>query len=38
MRERDHSEILGLRGRKILKIDLQKVGWDVEWIYLAQDK
>jgi hypothetical protein len=38
MRERDHSEIVGVDGRKILKIDLQKVGWGMEWIYLAQDK
>ena len=30
------SEIIGVDARKMLKMDLQKVGWDVEWIYLAQ--
>ena len=38
MREREHSEIIGVDGRKFPKVDLQKVEWDVEWIYLAQDK
>jgi hypothetical protein len=38
MREIDHSEIVGVDGRQILKIDFQKVRWGVEWIYLAQDK
>lgn len=34
--ERDHSEIVSVDVRKMLKMDLQKVGWEVEWIYLAQ--
>jgi hypothetical protein len=38
MRERDHSEIIGVDGGKCRKVDLQKVKWDVEGIYLARDK
>jgi hypothetical protein len=35
LRERDSSEIVGVYE---MKIDLQKVGWGVEWIYLVQVK
>jgi hypothetical protein len=37
MNERDHFEDLSVNGRIILKSVLQKYGWRVCWIHLAQD-
>jgi len=38
LRERDHLEELGVDGRIILKMDLQEVGWGMDWIDLAQNR
>ena len=39
LRERDHLENLCIDGRKILKWDLQDLGWGGKnWIALAQDR
>ena len=37
-RERDRFERVGLDGRIILKCIIKKLGGDVYWIYLAQDR
>jgi len=37
LRERDHLENLGIDGENV-KMDLQEVGWDRDWLDLAQDK
>ena len=38
LREGDHLEDIGLRGRIILKWIFKKMGWGVDWIDLAQDR
>lgn len=34
-RERNHSEYLGIDGRRILKTNLPEVRWGVEWVVVA---
>jgi hypothetical protein len=38
LRERDHSEDLGLDGRIIIKWTFRKWGREMDWIDLAQDR
>jgi hypothetical protein len=38
LRETDHLEDAGLDGRIILKMDLQEVGWDMDWTNLAVER
>jgi hypothetical protein len=37
LRERDYLENLDIDGENF-KTDLQEVGWDRDWLYLAQDR
>jgi hypothetical protein len=37
VRERDHLVNLGIDGENV-KMDLQEVGWDRDWLDLAQDR
>jgi hypothetical protein len=39
LKERDHSNDLGIDGRIILELILGEIGWgNVDWMRLAQDK
>jgi hypothetical protein len=38
LREGDHLGDPAVDGRIILKMDLQEVGWGMDWIELAQDR
>jgi hypothetical protein len=38
LRERDHLEDTGVDGSIILKMDLQEVGWGMDWIDLPVDR
>jgi len=36
--DRDHWEDLDVDGRKLLKCNIQEVGWDMDWMEMAQDR
>ena len=36
--DRDHWEDLGVDERKILKFNVQEVGWGMGWMEMAQDR
>jgi hypothetical protein len=38
LRERDHLEVLGVDGRIILKLFLNKWDGGIDWIYLVHDR
>ena len=38
LRERDHLEDLGVDAIVILTMSLQKVGWGMDWIDMAQNR
>jgi hypothetical protein len=37
MQDREHWEDLNVNGKDI-KMDLKEVGWDMDWIHLAQSR
>jgi hypothetical protein len=36
--DRDHWEDLGVYERKILTLNVQEVGWGMDWMDMAQDR
>jgi hypothetical protein len=38
LRERNYLEDLGVGGENNIKVDLQELGWDMDWIDLVQFK
>jgi hypothetical protein len=35
---RDHWEDIGIDERQILKLNVQEVGWGMDWMDMAQDR
>jgi hypothetical protein len=38
LKGRDHSEDLGVDGRILWECVFREIGWEVDWIHLAQDR